>query len=241
MNEFLLVIGTASVTAFLTFLGAILAEKLEAPRQVIGAALLLAAGSIVAVVAFTLMPPAMRVVSPLWSMTAFFIGGALFVTMDTVTASRQAAQPVAAKDANSLGLYLGVLTDMAIDGIAIGIGSAMTLGAGLIVAAGLAVNNMPLAFLTISTAKRQGLPLRQRRLLSSAFIGVILAGALLGYVVLTGQSEVVKSALIALVSGFLITMVMLTMIPEARQQSTARSLGIFFIGGLALFGLLALI
>ncbi len=88
MNEFLLVIGTASITAFLTFLGALLAEKLEAPRQVISAALQLAAGSIIAVVAFTLMPPAVQAASPLLSMSAFFIGGVLFVVMDTVTASR---------------------------------------------------------------------------------------------------------------------------------------------------------
>ena len=138
-------------------------------------------------------------------------------------------------------MYLGVLIDMAIDGVAIGIGSALTLGAGLIVAAGLAVNNMPLAFLTIATAKRQGMPLKQRRLLSIAFMGIVLIGALLGYLVLSDQSELVQSALVALVSGFLITMVTLTMIPEARQQSEVRWLGIFFIGGLALFALLALI
>ena len=161
--------------------------------------------------------------------------------MDTITASRQSSQPSAVSESNSLGLYLGVLTDMAIDGVAFGIGSALTLGAGLIVAAGLAVNNMPLAFLTIATARRQGMPPKRRRLLSIAFIGIILAGAMLGYLVIKGQSELVKSALVALVSGFLITMVTLTMIPEARQQSAARSLGIFFIGGLSLFALLALI
>ncbi len=241
MNEFLLVIGTASIAAFLTFLGALLAEKLEAPGQVISAALQLAAGSIIAVVAFTLMPPAVRAAPPLLSMSAFFMGGVLFVVMDAITASRQSSQPSAVSESNSLGLYLGVLTDMAIDGVAIGIGSALTLGSGLIVAAGLAINNMPLAFLTIATARRQGMSLKRRRLLSIAFIGIILAGAMLGYLVLNGQSELVKSALVALVSGFLITMVTLTMIPEARQQSAARSLGIFFIGGLALFALLALI
>ncbi len=100
MNEFLLVIGTASITAFLTFLGALLAEKWEAPRQVISAALQLAAGSIIAIVAFTLMPPALRVASPLLSMSAFFIGGVLFVVMDCSTASRQSSQPSAVSDSN---------------------------------------------------------------------------------------------------------------------------------------------
>ncbi len=241
MNEFVLVFGTASITAVLTFLGALLAEKVEAPRQVISAALQLAAGSIIAVVAFTLLPPAVQAAPPLLSMSAFFVGGGLFVAMDTLTASRQSAQSSAVNESNSLGLYLGVLTDMAIDGVAIGIGSALTFGAGLIVAAGLAVNNIPLAFLTIATARRQGMPLHRRRTLSVAFMGIILAGAVLGYIVLQGQANVVKAALVALVSGFLITMVVLTMIPEARQQHAARWLGIFFIVGLALFGLLALI
>src|SRR5512135_3028999 len=188
MYEFLFVLGTASITAFLTFLGALLAEKWEAPRQVISAALQLAAGSIIAVVAFTLMPSAVQAAPPLLSMSAFFMGGILFVLIDYITASRESPQPPAASESNSLGLYLGVLTDMAIDGVAIGIGSALTLGAGLIVAAGLAVNNMPLAFLTIATARRQGMPPKRRRLLSIAFIGIILAGALLGYLVLNGQS-----------------------------------------------------
>src|SRR5512135_2975629 len=100
MYEFLFVLGTASITAFLTFLGALLAEKLEAPRQVISAALQLAAGSIIAVVAFTLMPPAVQAASPLLSMSAFFIGGVLFVVMDTITASRQSSQPSAVSESN---------------------------------------------------------------------------------------------------------------------------------------------
>jgi ZIP family zinc transporter len=130
---------------------------------------------------------------------------------------------------------------MAIDGVAIGLGSVVTIGTGLIVGAGLAVNNVPLAFLTIATARRLGMPPQRRRLLSLSFIGFILAGAMLGYWVLNGQSDLVQSALVALVSGFLITMVSLTMIPEAHQQSAARSLGLFFIGGLSLFAFLALI
>ena len=239
-NEILLVLGIASIAAVLTFLGAPLAERVDVPHQVVGAALQLAAGSIIAVVAFTLMPPAVQIARPLLIMPAFFVGGALFVLMDNLSASWQSARPSTASEPVSLGLYLGVLTDMAIDGVAIGNGSSLTLGAGLLVAAGLAINNVPLAFLTIATAKRQGMPPERRRLLSILFIVIILAGATLGYWVLEGQSELVKLALVSLVSGFLITMVTQSMIPEAHQQSAARSLGIFFVGGLSLFALLSL-
>jgi len=125
--------------------------------------------------------------------------------------------------------------------VAIGVGSSLTLGAGLLVAAGLAINNVPLAFLTMATAKRQGVPPERRRRLSILFVVIILAGAMLGYGVIEGQSELVKLTLVALVSGFLITMVTQTMIPEAHRQSAAPSLGMFFIGGLSLFALMSLI
>jgi ZIP family zinc transporter len=240
VSDFIPVLLIASITALLTYLGAPLAEKVNVPHRVVGAALQLAAGSMIAIVAFTLMPPAVQIAPPLLVALAFFAGGALFVLMDYVSASRQTSQSPPSGGSASLGLYLGVLTDMAIDGVAIGIGSALTLSAGLLVAAGLAINNIPLAFLTIATAKRQGVPPGRRRLLSILFVVAILAGATLGYWVLEGQPELVKLALVSLVSGFLITMVTQTMIPEAQQQSAARSLGIFFIAGLSLFALLSL-
>jgi len=114
MNDFLLVLGIASIAAGLTFLGAPLAEKVDVPHQVVGAALQLAAGSIIAVVAFTLMPPAVRIALPLLIVPAFFVGGALFVVIDSLSAGRRSARPSTARRSVSLGLYLGVLMDMAI-------------------------------------------------------------------------------------------------------------------------------
>lgn len=58
MNDFLLVLVIAFVAAFLTYLGAPAAERFEVPQRVVSAALQFASGIIAALVAFSLMPPA---------------------------------------------------------------------------------------------------------------------------------------------------------------------------------------
>ena len=47
---------------------------------------------------------------------------------------------------------------------------------------------------------------------------IVLAGALLGYLVLRNQSLELRIALVALASGFLITTVTQSMIPEANRE-----------------------
>ncbi len=58
MNGFLLVIGISALAAGLTFLGAPLAERFDVPHRIVSGALQFAAGIITALVAITLMPPA---------------------------------------------------------------------------------------------------------------------------------------------------------------------------------------
>src|SRR5262245_21437390 len=130
MNDFLLVLGIAFIAAFLTYLGAPVAEWFDIPWRVVSAALQFAAGIIAALVALSLMPPAVRYGPPLWVGLAFFTGGALFVVFDYVSAQRMAARPASeGSNVTSLGLYVGVLVDLVIDGMVIGIGATLTLAA----------------------------------------------------------------------------------------------------------------
>jgi len=76
MNELLIVLAIAGFARLLTSLDAPLAEKFEIPNRVVSAALQFAAGIITALVAFTLMPPAVRMGPPVWIVLAFFVGGA---------------------------------------------------------------------------------------------------------------------------------------------------------------------
>lgn len=240
MNDFFVVLGIAFVASFLTYLGAPLAERFDVPHRIVSGALQFAAGVLTAVVAVSLMPPAVRAGPAVWVVVAFFCGGALFILFEYLAARRMAAQSPGKTSAASVGLYFGVLVDMLIDGIVIGLASTLGAGTGLVLALTIAISTAPLAFVTTSTAKQQGVSPARRRLLSLLFILCIMGGAIVGYVLLRNQSDQVRLALIAFASGFLITTVTQSMIPEANREGEPGFAGIFFVGGVSLYALLTL-
>jgi ZIP family zinc transporter len=240
MNEFLLVLGIALLASFLTYLGAPAAERFEVSHKVVSGALQFAAGIIVALVGLSLLPTVVRAGSPLPMAAAFFAGGALFVLFEYFAAKKLATTSAMGANVVSIGLFVGILVDMLIDGIMIGLGSTLTLATGLLLALSLGISAAPLAFVTIATAKRQGVSTERRRLLSLLFFLCVLLGALLGYLVLRNQSLGTRLILIALVSGFLITMVTQSIIPEANREGEPSLAGILFTGGIALYALLSL-
>jgi ZIP family zinc transporter len=140
----------------------------------------------------------------------------------------------------SLGLFSGILVDLFVDGAVIGIGSTLDLLTGLIMALGLALSTLPLAFVTIATAKRQGMLPEHRRMLGWMFVAALMAGALLGYLVLQNQPLEVRMVLVALASGFLITTVVQGIIPEANREGEPGFAGVLYIGGLSLYALMSL-
>ena len=240
MNEFLLVLGIALVASFLTYLGAPLAERFDVPHKIVSAALQFAAGIITALVAFSLMPPAVRGGPYGWVVLAFFIGGVLYVTIEYLSTRVMASAPAAEDGATSFGLYIGILVDLVIDGVVIGIASTLTLATGLLLALGLAISTAPLAFVTTATAKRQGMAAKNRRLLSFLLFLCVLVGAMVGYLVLRNQSAEFRLILVALASGFLITTVVQGLIPEANREGEPGFAGLLYIAGLSLYGLMSL-
>jgi ZIP family zinc transporter len=241
MSEFLLVFGIALLASFLTYLGAPAAERFDARPEVISGALQFAAGIISALVAFSLMPPAVRSGPYAWVVLAFFLGGVLYVTIEYLSTRVMASAPAAEDGPTSFGLYIGILVDLVIDGVVIGIGSTLTLATGLLLALGLAISTAPLAFMTTATAKRQGMSQQNRRRLSFLFFLCVLAGALLGYLVLRNQSQELRLILVALASGFLITTVVQGLIPEANREGEPGFAGVLYVAGLSLYGLMSLI
>ena len=241
MNEFLLVSLIASLAALLTYLGAPLAERYVLPQWVVSAVLQFAAGIIVAMVAISLMPPAVRYGPYLGILLAFFLGGTLFVILEKLTARQTETGPPADGRQRSLGLYIGILVDLVIDGILIGIGSTLTLKTGLLLALGLSISTVPLAFVTISTAKRQGMPKKKRSQLAVLFFLCIVGGAIIGYSFLRNQPLELRLILVSLASGFLITLVTQSMIPEANREGEPGFAGILFIGGMSIYALLSFV
>lgn len=242
MSDFLLVFGVALLAAFLTYLGAPIAERFDVPQQIISGALQFAAGIITALVALSLMPPAVRQgSSPVTVALMFFIGGAIYVIFEYYSAQKMAARPTeSGANVTSLGLYVGILVDLVIDGIIIGIGATLTVTTGLLLALGMAISTLPLAFVTTSTAKRQGVSKENRRRLSIAYFLCVLVGAMVGFVLLRDAPLGLRLALIALASGFLITTVTQSMIPEANKDGEPSFAGILYLAGISVYALLSL-
>lgn len=240
MNEFVLVLVIATVAALLTFLGAPLAERFEVPHRVVSAALQFAAGIITGMVAFSLMPSAVRGGPYLGIVVGFFLGGALYVTLEYLSARFLPTNPASEGGSVPLGLYIGILVDLVIDGAVIGIGSTLTLKTGLLLALGLSISTIPLAFVTIATAKKQGVSKKSRKVLAYLFIVCIIGGTVIGYGLLRNQALETRLILIALASGFLITTVTQSMIPEANREGEPGFAGILYMGGLSLYGLMSL-
>jgi len=238
MYEFLQVLAISGVAAFLTYLGAPVAEKFEVSFRFISAALHFAAGIITALVAFTLMPPALREGPFEIGILAFFFGGVAFVAVELISARVLASTLGDKGNTASLGLYIGILVDLVIDGALIGVGSTISFNAGLLLALGLALSTAPLAFITTAAAKRQGVSPKNRRLISYLFVVCILAGSVLGFGLLRHQPEPVRLTLLAFAGGFLLTMVAQNMIPAANREGEPNFAGILFVGGISLYALM---
>lgn len=240
-SELLTVIIVAFLAAFLTFLGAPLAERLDVPERVVAGALQFAAGIMTALVALSLMPPAVRGGNPLTIPTAFFAGGAALVGLEYVLSKRLPTRLEPGRAAPPVGLYVGVLVDMLVDGVIIGIGATLSLATGVLLAAGIAVSTLPLAFVTTTAAKQQGVALRSRRILSVLYMLFIIGGALMGFILLRNQPPALRMALVAFASGVLLTTVTQNMIPEAIRDGN-RSIGaLLFLAGLTVYAMLTLL
>jgi ZIP family zinc transporter len=241
VNDFLLVLVISFVAALLTYLGAPMAERFDVPYRVVSAGLQFAAGIIAALVAVSLMPPAIYSGPLVPVVLAFFAGGAGFVLVEYYSAKRKAGDdPVSAQSPGSSGFYVGILLDLLVDGMVIGVGSTLDLQTGLLLAVGMACSTMPLTFVTITTAKRQGMPPQRRRRLSYLFFICIIGGSVIGYSLLGRLSDAARLTLIALASGFLITLVTQSMIPEANREGEPSFAGILFVGGLSAYALLTM-
>mgnify|MGYP003619663429 FL=1 len=241
MSDFLPFLAIALLAAGLTWLGAPAAERLNVSNRVVSAALQFAAGIITALVALSLMPPAVREGSTVIIAVAFFVGGAIYVLFEYYTARRLAKRAAAGGPSNvtSIGLYVGILIDLIIDGVVIGIGATLSLTTGLLLALGMAISTAPLAFVTTSTARRQGISPTRRRQLSLAYFLCVLGGALLGFLLLRDTAPGLRFALVALASGFLITTVTQSIIPEANKEGEPSFAGILFLAGILIYALLS--
>jgi ZIP family zinc transporter len=211
-------------------------------NPVVSGALQLASGILTGIVLVDLLPAPLAALPLANVAIAFCLGAAAFVGFDYFSAWKAARQhdqddPQAA----SVSLYVGILTDMFIDGVIVGIAASVDKGNALSLAIGLGVGQAPLTFVATAAAKRQGSPVERRRRLLLMYMVAIVAGAMLGYLVLQGQPEWVKLTLLAGAGGVLLAAVTQVMIPEAIEalhDEPPSLTGLMYVVGLAAFLLL---
>ena len=137
-------------------------------------------------------------------------------------------------------IYAAVGIDLFSDGLMIGAGSAVSPTLALVLALGQVTADVPEGFATIANFKDKGFTRRARLLLSGSFIVASVGGALIGWILLRGQSEAVKFAGLAFVAGLLLIAAVEDMSAEAHEaREDSRASAASFIGGFALFMLVA--
>jgi ZIP family zinc transporter len=242
VTEVLQVLGIAIVGAIITGLGAPAAELWTVRNPVVSGALQLAAGILTGIVLVDLLPEPLAGLGLTTVAIAFCIGAAAFVAFDYFSAWKAARQhdqddPKSA----SISLYVGILTDMFIDGIIVGIAASVDKLNALSLAIGLGVGQAPLMFVATAAAKKQGSPVERRRRLVLMYAAAIVAGAMLGYLVLQGRPESVQLTLLAGAGGVLLAAVTQVMIPEAIEalhDEPPSLTGLMYVAGIASFLLL---
>jgi len=225
----------SALPAFGNFSGGLIAEAIEVTPRMLNLALHAAAGIVIAVIAVELIPEALEA-APAWLVVlAFLLGGAAYIALESALRRLSSGS-----GSGAWMIYAAVAIDLFSDGLMIGAGSAVSPSLALVLALGQVTADVPEGFATTATFKGKGFTRRSRLLLSGSFIVASVGGALIGWVLLRGQSETVKFAGLAFVAGLLLIAAVEDMIAEAHEtREDSRASTASFVGGFALFTLVA--
>ena len=234
--DFLQVLGLALLPALGNFVGGVVAELVPTSRRTLSRALHVAAGIVVAVVAVELMPEALEGAAPWLVVLGFCLGGASFIALDAAIerfgGGEEAAGPWV--------VYAAVFIDLFSDGLMIGVGSVVSFSLALVLAVGQVTADVPEGFAAIANFRDKNVPRSKRLMLSASFVVATLLGATVGYWLLRDQSKALQLTALAFTAGLLILAAVEEMLGEAHDASEdSRLSAVFFIGGFALFTLVA--
>lgn len=239
MPELVVVLALAAIPAFANLAGGLLAELAPVSDRTLSLALHGAAGIVLAVVAIELMPEALAGTPPLVPVGAFLAGGLFFMAVDTAVSLVRERIGGSEGMASAIAIWFAVAVDLFSDGIMIGTGSSVELGLGVLLALGQAPADVPEGFATIATLKRRGIARFWRLIAAAAFTLPIVAGAVLGFIGVQDQPDVVKFGLLAFTAGILTTVTVEEIVPQAHEGPDSRLATLAFIGGFSVFALLS--
>ena len=229
--------GAVASSAF--FLGVVIALVAAPPRRLVAAIVAFGSGVLVSALTFELMEEAFTEGHPTVTIGGFLLGAVIYVVAD-VLLERMAAHsprregrdpqdvvagarriPETTEQATVSGL--AVLVGAALDGIpenaAIGIGlGADGRGLGLVLLGAVFLGNLPESISSTVGMRQEG---RSRTYILTAWGLVAVActlASVLGYMLLSGLSPTLTSAMLALAAGGILAMLADTMMPEAFQN-----------------------
>lgn len=230
----------ATLPAFGTIIGALLAEWKQPPDWLTGAALHSAAGIAAAVVAVELMPRAMAG-GERWMLAAAFMAGAIFsILLMRATAALNAKFGNDEKRAGLWTVYAAIAADLLIDGLTTGAGAAVSGGLALLLALSQVFANIPGGFAVTANFRSAQVP-RSMRL--RAALGYPLApafGAAAGFLLLRGASDRAISFALAFFAGLLLLATIEQIVPEADKPGAPLKISSpAFAGGFIMLMLLS--
>ena len=231
MDELLTVLMLALLPALGNVIGGVVAELTPKSDRWLSGALHAAAGVVVAVIAVEIFPEALDVL-PAWLIgAAFTAGGLLYLTFDWVVGH------LAASGQDRMWMiYVAIAADLFGDGLLVGSGTSISAGLGVVLAVGQSLADGPEGFAAISTFRANGLPRRQRLLLSVSFALPVLLGALVSFLLLRDRPETWQYTAVVGAGGLLTVAALEEMLLEAHEAAAdVRSSTLALILGFAAF------
>jgi ZIP family zinc transporter len=237
MDSYLLVLGLAALPATSNFVGGLFADVLPTSKRVLGAALHIAVGVLLAIIALELLPRIMQT-DPVWvALVSLMAGGGVFIlTTRFIIYLRKRANP---KAHDQIAWIIFFSTSIHLLGGGLMIGTSLTIDQqlGWVLSLSRVIAHLPQGFATLAEFKRHHASRRHRLLLSSSFFVPMLVGATAGYWLLSGQSDLIKLATLAFTTGLLLTSVVEKIIPEAHEIEDTPIANLIFILSFSLFAL----
>lgn len=206
METFGILLLCALLPAGGNFIGSVLADNVQTPKWIVGAALHGAAGVAIAVVGIDLMPRILPT-TPTWVLAGTFVLGAAAALGMALLARRIGG-------GRAWMVCVAVAADLTSDGLMAGVGAAVSSGLGLLIAISQSVANIPGGFAATASLEHDGVSRRARLWVAVLLATPAVISCGLGFWLLRDASPAVQNAALMVVAGLLLVATIEDVVPE---------------------------
>lgn len=217
MSDLLSVLLIALLPAAGTAAGAFAAEWKQPSEAITGAALHSAAGIAAAVVAVELMPRAIEAAEQ-WVLAIGFMGGAIAsILLGRSAKWLQGRFGASHQRAGLWAAYAAIATDLLIDGLTTGAGSAVSSSLGLLLGASQVLANIPGGFAVTANFRRAQVKRSKRLIAASLYPITPLIGGAVGFLALRDAGDPATGIAMSFFAGLLLLATIEQIVPEADK------------------------